>query len=66
MNLPQDSVSLRTDFDFFELAADRTTEYCKDLQLPPSLREDLPCSVHQDAESLTKLNPDRRTPTDPD
>ena len=36
----QDAVSLRTDFDFFELAADRTTEYHKDVEIPPSLLED--------------------------
>ncbi|CAE7032798.1 rpoC2 [Symbiodinium natans] len=37
----EDSLSLRTDFDFFELAADRTTEYTKDPEMPASLREDL-------------------------
>ena len=37
----QDAVSLRTDFDFFELAADRTTEYHKNVEIPPSLLEDL-------------------------
>ncbi|CAE7660680.1 rpoC2 [Symbiodinium necroappetens] len=36
----KDAVSLRTDFDFFELAADRTTEYHKDVEIPPSLLEE--------------------------
>ena len=31
---------MRTDFDFFELAADRTTEYHKNVEIPPSLLED--------------------------
>eukprot|EP00439_Symbiodinium_sp_Y106_P069617 s1892_g12.t1 len=36
----KDAVSLRTDFDFFELAADRTTEYHKNVEIPPSLLEE--------------------------
>ncbi|CAE7761850.1 rpoC2 [Symbiodinium pilosum] len=38
-----EAFSLRTDFDFFELAAARTTEYITEPQMPSSLHEDCLC-----------------------